>query len=171
DAAGKLADLKKQLNLKTIPQRIEAFDISNISGQGAVGSMVVFAGGEPLPDEYRRFKIKMVHKINDYAMLKEVVNRRYGRVIREQKKLPELILIDGGKGQLNVAGGVLAELGINNIPLIGLAKKFEHIFRPGESEPVILAKNSGGLHLVRHIRDEAHRFALGYHRYLRGKLR
>jgi excinuclease ABC subunit C len=170
DASSKLTDLQKQLKIQKTPQRIEAFDISNISGREAVGSMVVFIGGEPANDQYRRFKIKMVDKINDYAMIKEVVRRRYARLKKEKKKLPDLILVDGGKGQLNAAGEVLKELQINNIAIIGLAKKFEHIFTPGNNEPVILAKTSGALHLLQHIRDEAHRFALAYHHYLRGRL-
>ncbi|MDO9547505.1 MAG: helix-hairpin-helix domain-containing protein, partial [Candidatus Marinimicrobia bacterium] len=123
----------------------------------------------PLKSEYRRYRIKTVKGINDFAMMQEVVRRRYTRQIKEQKTLPDLIVIDGGKGQLAVAQVVLDELNLHQIPIIGLAKKLEEIFLPNQSEPIILARNSIALVLLQRIRDEAHRFAITYHRNLRGK--
>lgn len=171
DASSKLFNLQKQLNLRTVPRRIEAFDVSNISGEKAAGSVVVFIGGEPASEGYRRFKIKRVHQIDDCAMIQEVVRRRYSRLIKEKQPLPDLILIDGGRAQLNAGFETLEDLGISDIQIMGLAKKFEHIFVPWSNSAIILAKDSGALHLVQRIRDEAHRFAVAYHRYLRGKIR
>lgn len=164
-----LLDLKKTLGMKEIPFRIEAFDISNIGGKEAVGSMVVFENGEPKKDEYRRFKIKTVSKIDDVSMLKEVVKRRYKRLKFQEKRFPDLILIDGGRGQVNCSKKVLDGISLENIPLIGLAKKKEHIFLPNKIHPLILSQSSSILHLLQNIRDEAHRFAISYHRALRRK--
>jgi len=164
--------LQEALLLPRLPRRIECFDISNMQGQEAVGSMVVFEDGRPRKDGYRRFKIKTVQALpDDYACMKEVVRRRLRNALEGRKNflpLPDLILIDGGKGQLNVALDVLRELEVK-IPVAGLAKQFEHLFIPDMDDPVILPRDSVALHLVQRIRDEAHRFALSYHRNLRSK--
>ncbi len=163
-----LGELQKALGLRELPFRIEAFDISNISGTLATGSLVVFKGGEPDRNEYRKFRIKRIKGIDDYAMMAEVVGRRYRRLLRERKMLPDLILVDGGKGQLSATLRVLKKLKIK-IPVAALAKEYEHLFIPGRSVSIILAKNSSALYLLKRIRDEAHRFALAYHRKLRKK--
>ncbi|MCG8514002.1 MAG: excinuclease ABC subunit UvrC [Halanaerobiales bacterium] len=162
-------ELGEYLNLDRKPEQIEGFDISNIQGSDPVASMVVFKGGLPSKQDYRRFKIKTVEGPNDFAMMQEVVERHYRRIIQEKGKLPDLILIDGGKGQLSAAFEILSSLGLTELPIIGLAKKEEEIFLPGKSEPVIIPKNSPALHLLQRIRDEAHRFALSYHRKLRSR--
>jgi excinuclease ABC subunit C len=164
-----LIELGRLLNLPKQPNRIEAFDISNLGENLAVGSMVVFEGGEAAKSEYRRFRIKTVKGQNDFAMMQEVVSRRYKRVLDEGKILPDLILIDGGKGQLSSAYSALESLGLEETPIIGLAKQFEHIFVPQSSDPIILPKESLVLHLIQRLRDEAHRFANTYHRTLRDK--
>ncbi|HUW22801.1 MAG TPA: excinuclease ABC subunit UvrC [bacterium] len=171
-AAGKgeiLIELQKAIELENLPERIEAFDISDIYGDSAVGSMVVFSGGKPENKSYRKFKIKMVTGIDDVGMMKEVIHRRYTRLIKEKGLLPDLILVDGGKGQVNGAKGVLNELGLGTIPVVGLAKGEELIFLPQRSRPIRLPFSSPVLHLIQHIRDEAHRFAIRYHRLLRKK--
>ncbi|MBM3235881.1 excinuclease ABC subunit UvrC [Candidatus Poribacteria bacterium] len=164
-----LLELQEVLQLPRSLQRIEAFDISNIGSDFAVGSMVVFEKGEPAKSEYRRFRIRLVEGQDDFAMMREVVSRRYFRAVKENGVLPDLILIDGGKGQLNSAIDALKNLNLENLPTIGLAKQFEHIFVPGKSEPIILQKHNPALHLIQRVRDEAHRFALNYHRKLRSK--
>lgn len=161
-------DLKRKLNLKILPERIEAFDISNIQGKLSVGSLVVFEKGRPKKEDYRRFKVKRVNKIDDYAMLQEVVERRYKRLLSEGKKLPDLILIDGGKGQLIAVKKILNTLSLE-LPMISIAKKEEEIFKPEVYEPIILPPDSEALFLVQRIRDEAHRFAITYHRRIRSK--
>ncbi len=163
-----LGELQRTLGLKELPFRIEAFDISNISGILAAGSLVVFKGGEPEKNEYRRFRIKRSKKADDYAMMSEVIERRYRRLLKERKIMPDLILVDGGKGQLSAALKVLKRLKIK-LPVAALAKEYEHLFIPGKSLPIMLAKNSSALYLLKQIRDEAHRFALAYHRKLRKK--
>ena len=130
--------------------------------------MVVFTEGRPYKSHYRRFKIETVQQIDDYQMMREVVRRRYSGDLAGKLPFPDLILIDGGKGQLSAACEELAVLALT-IPAMGLAKRFEHIFLPGEKEPIVLLPTSPVLHLVKHIRDEAHRFAVTYHRVLRGK--
>lgn len=160
--------LQKELGLPRLPWRIEAFDISNISGQLAVGSMVTFIDGQPAKQEYRKFRIKSVSGIDDYAMLREVLHRRYSRLAGHPEKRPDLVLLDGGKGQLSQAVSELRKLD-ENIPLASIAKREEKIFLPGQSEPLVLDRRSPALQLVRHIRDEAHRFAVSYHRLLRRK--
>ena len=174
-AAGPLEQLQAALKLPRLPRRIEAFDISNIFGDFAVGSMVVFTDGKPHKAHYRRFKIQTVQGIDDYRMMREVIRRRYsgslappplGSGRASALPLPDLILVDGGKGQLAAACEELAALKLD-LPAIGLAKRFEHIFLPGETSPVVLLPTSPVLHLVQHIRDEAHRFAITYHRLLR----
>ena len=164
-----LVQLQTALNLSHIPRRIEAFDISNIQGKYAVGSLVCFLNASPLKSNYRRYRIKTVQGINDFAMMQEIVHRRYSRQIEEKKTLPDLIVIDGGKGQLSVAKTALNKLKIGNIPIIGLAKKLEEIFIPEQSDPIVLARNSISLVLLQRIRDEAHRFAITYHRNLRNR--
>ena len=159
--------LQKELSLPVPPRNIEAFDISNTMGKQAVGSMVSFYDGKPKKSEYRRFRIKLAEGPNDFAMMKEVVSRRYQRLIKEGKSLPDLILIDGGKGQLNAAIEVLDNLGVSGQSVAGLAKRFEEVFLPGMSEPQSIRKDSSGLKLLQKIRDESHRFAITYHKRLR----
>ncbi len=164
-----LQNLQNELGLKNLPRRIEAFDISNIRGKFAVGSMITFVNATSKNSEYRRFKIKTVTGSNDFAMIAEVVRRRYTRILKENQLLPDLILIDGGKGQLTAASEVMKELNLAEIPMIGLAKRLEEIFLPHQDEPVLLARNSVALQLLQRVRDEAHRFAITYHRKIRGK--
>ncbi|NOR84690.1 excinuclease ABC subunit UvrC [archaeon] len=163
-----LLQLQDKLGLSTMPKRIEAFDISTIQGTNSVGSMVVFIDGHPANREYRKFKIKTVKGQDDFSMMKEVIKRRYTRVLKEGLTKPDLILVDGGKGQLGVALEVLDELNLS-IPLCSLAKREEEIFLPEREHPVILDRESQGLYLMQRIRDEAHRFAVTYHRKLRSK--
>lgn len=168
-----LEELCKIFRVEKIPERIEAFDISNIFGAEAVGSMVIWERGNFKKDGYRHFRIKTVVGIDDFAMMKEVVERRYKRLLAEGEDLPELIIIDGGKGQLNAAIEALNELGIEDIYIIGLAKgrgeKGERVFVPDSPEAIELDMKSEATHLLQRIRDEAHRFAISYHRRLRGK--
>jgi len=161
--------LQRDLWLKVPPRRIEAFDISNISGQDAVASMVCFLDGNPKKSEYKKFKIKTVKEADDYAMMAEAVKRRYARILKEHKTLPELILVDGGKGQLSAVVKVLDNLGIKNQKIVSLAKRLEEVYIPGISEPQTIPKTSSGLKLLQRIRDEAHRFAIEYHRKVRKK--
>ncbi|MFA4956758.1 MAG: excinuclease ABC subunit UvrC [Candidatus Methanoperedens sp.] len=163
-----LADLKEVLSLPVLPSVIEAFDISNISGTDATGSLVTFENGLPDKKNYRHFKIKTVEGADDYAMMEEVVGRAYSRRKEEGQRMPDLILVDGGKGQLKAAMNAISRLGLD-LNIAALAKEFEYIFRPGRKIPVILLRDSKALKLLQRIRDEAHRFALGYHRKIRGK--
>jgi len=177
EATEALVELAEVLSLSAFPQRIEAFDISNTDGGEATGSMVVFENGRPRRDAYRRFKVHISGKPDDYAMMAEVLRRRFRRGLAEMNdptvtqgkfsELPDLVLIDGGKGQLGVGVSVLKGLNIEGIETIGLAKRHEEIFTPGESEPIVLPEKSDALLLLRRIRDEAHRFAITYHRKLR----
>ena len=162
-----LAELAKVLDLPAPPQRIEGFDISNISGTFKVASLVSFHNGRPDRANYRRFKIKSVEGQDDFASVAEVVRRRYARLLSEFKVQPDLILIDGGKGQLSAACAELEKLGLSHIPTIGLAKEFEEIYRPGEKEPLRLSHESGALKLLQRVRDESHRFANTYNAQLR----
>lgn len=157
-------ELQKNLNLKNPPRRIEGFDISNIQGKDAVASMVCFVDGRPKKSEYRIFKIRSKATPDDFMMMHEVVSRRYKRCLAENIPLPDLILIDGGKGQLSSALQALQELGIQNQPIIGLAKRLEEVFLPGSSDPMNIPKRSAGLKLLQQVRDEAHRFAIGHFR-------
>lgn len=169
EVRGAMFDLKKYLNLPKIPRHIEAFDISNISGKLSVGSMVVFIDAMPKKSKYRKYKIQ-IEGPDDYAMMKDVIRRRYSKILPEENdKKPDLILVDGGKGQLNAALEILKSLNLSHIPIIGLAKEFEHIFVPEKKNPIILPRNSEALHLLQRIRDEAHRFAVTYHKQLRSK--
>lgn len=163
-----LKQLRGLLHLKSIPQRIEAFDISNIGASAAVGSMVSFFRGIPDKNNYRRFKIKTVSGINDFAMLSEVVRRRYKRLLSEKSFLPDLIIIDGGKGQLSVAKKELDDLGLD-IAIISIAKKNEYIFTPRKKDPIVLSRQSKVLKFIQRIRDEVHCFAISYHRLRRKK--
>jgi excinuclease ABC subunit C len=162
-------DLRGALRLKRFPELIEGFDISNIGGELAVASMVCFRNGCPERKSYRRFKIKDVKGIDDFAMMSEVLTRHYGRKIKEKLSMPDLIMVDGGKGQLSSAVSALSAINCPGIPVIGLAKKKEEIFLPGRSEPVVLERQRKALKLLQSIRDEAHRFAISYHRELRRK--
>jgi len=174
-----LIEMVDGLMLNGFPQRIEAFDVSNTQGEEATGSMVVFEDGRPRRDAYRRFKVHLSGKPDDYAMMKEIVHRRFRRGLAELSnptiargkfsELPDLLLIDGGKGQLKVAVDVLTELNIEGIDVIGLAKRHEEVFKPGHSQSIQLPLDSEALLLLRRIRDEAHRFAISYHRRLRSK--
>jgi excinuclease ABC subunit C len=189
-----LQELQDELNLPSTPSRIECYDISNIQGTSSVGSMVVFVDGHPRPQEYRRFRIKSVVGANDFASMAEVLRRRFRRA-RERllaetgasapevetnghtrlradesfASLPDLVIIDGGKGQLAAAVDVMREMGVKEIPAVGLAKQHEEIYVQDVSEPVILPRTSQALYLIQRIRDEAHRFAITYHRGVRSK--
>ena len=161
-----LEEIKRELNLPRLPSRIEGYDISDIQGMAAVGSMVVFDRGKPRPAHYRRFKIKTVSATNDYAMLQEVLRRRFKRASAAADTWairPDLVLIDGGRGQLNAARAVMQEIGAGSVPVASLAKENEEIFIPQKAKPIILPRSSPGLKLLQRLRDEAHRFALGYH--------
>lgn len=167
--SGEIDELRRILGIDKELGVIEAFDVSNIMGQEAVGSMVYFYKGRPRKNEYRKFKISTVSGVDDYAMMREIVNRRYSRLLEEGKALPDLILIDGGRGHLAAALGELEKLNLFGIPAIGLAKEFEHIYTKDRKDPIILPKESKALHLLERIRDEAHRFAITYHRKLLSK--
>ena len=177
-----LAALAEALDLESPPKRIECYDISNIQGDSAVGSMVVFEDGRPRNDHYRHFRIKYVPGPNDFAMLQEVLRRRLERLESAQRReeadvvgdrsftsRPDLILIDGGKGQLSAALEVMETAGYADIPTFALAKEREEIFAPGRAEPIVQERNSPGMFLVQRIRDEAHRFAITHHRKVRAR--
>jgi len=195
-----LRQLQDELNLPTLPERIECYDISNIQGTSSVGSMVVFEGGNPKRSEYRRFRIKGVTGSNDFAMMQEVLKRRFWRFRRQSEEeganeaapaegasagpggaeetveydesfgsLPDLLIVDGGKGQVSAAHDAMRNMGVGNIPLAGLAKRFEELYVKDVSEPIVLDRTSQALYLVQRIRDEAHRFAITYHRDVRKK--
>jgi excinuclease ABC subunit C len=190
-----LEELTEELDLPQLPRRIECYDISNIQGTSAVGSMVVFVDGHPRPAEYRRFRIKTVEGANDFAMLAEVLRRRFKRASTVEPveapapsgdggqapaaaqpssgegwaALPDLVIVDGGKGQLSAAHDVMRDLAVGHVPLAGLAKRYEELFLVDEAEPVVLPRTSQALYLVQRVRDEAHRFAITYHRKVREK--
>ena len=163
--------LMQKLNLKNYPKRMECFDISNISGVDKVGSMVVFIDGEPDFDSYRRFKIKTFEGADDYRAHQEMMQRRLDRLKSDPDKFPkpELIIVDGGKGQLSAVKEILDANGIADIDLIALAERVEEIFLLDNSHPVVLERRDYCLKMLQRIRDEAHRFAITYHRALRGK--
>lgn len=169
--AAVLEELRKALGMKVLPEHMECFDNSNIQGTNPVAACVVFRNGEPSKKDYRRFKIKTVVGADDYATMKEVVNRRYSRMLEENPDdLPQLIVIDGGKGQLNFAWQALCELGIQDrFTVVGLAERMEEVIRPGDPYPLFLDRNSQALKVLQHIRDEAHRFGITFHRNLRSK--
>lgn len=188
-----LEELKHALGLTGTPYRIECYDISNTGGAESVGSMVVFEGGRPYKPAYRKFKIKGVAGPDDFASMAEVIGRRFRRGLEERERLdaldegwgrfpveavhdnarfasfPDLVIVDGGKGQLGAAREAMRELGVADIPAYGLAKEFEHLFTENLPDPIILPRRSKALRLLQQIRDEAHRFAITYHRNLRGK--
>ena len=188
-----MRELQDALNLPRLPRRIECYDISNIHGTDAVGSMVVCQEGKPRPAHYRRFRIRTVGDIDDYAMMREVLRRRFGKLAQQGQQalklraldgdqpaegrgetwglIPDLVLIDGGKGHLTAAHGVFLELGISTdaVPLASLAKEQEELFTPEVAEPIVLPRSSQGLFLVQRVRDEAHRFAITYHQKLRSQ--
>jgi excinuclease ABC subunit C len=192
-----LGELAAALGLAKPPERIECYDMSNIQGTSAVGSMVVFIDGRPEPKEYRRFRIRSGDTPDDFRMMAEVLRRRFSRVAKLRSEtgalsleavgadevpeevgdrpretgwaVPDLVIVDGGKGQLSAAVGVMDELGITDVPLTGLAKRFEELHLPGQAAPVVLPRRSQALYLVQRLRDEAHRFAITYHRDVRGK--
>jgi len=157
-------ELQKALHLDSAPRIIEGFDISNIQGINAVASLVYFENGKPKKNEYRHFNIKAEDTPDDFEMMREVVTRRYKRLLQENKNLPDLILVDGGKGQLSSALTALEDLGIHNQPIIGLAKRLEEIYLPGQSDPINIPKRNTGLRLLQQIRDETHRFAISHYR-------
>lgn len=167
--AGEVEELGAILGLSAPPESIEAFDISDIMGSSAVGSMVSFYKGRPKKNAYRKFRIKGVTGMDDYAMMREVVSRHYDRLTREKLPLPDLIVIDGGKGHLSVVVDELERMGLSEIPAVGIAKEFEHIYKKDKVSPIVLPKESKALHLLKRIRDEAHRFAIIYHKNLLSK--
>ena len=183
-----MTELQEELSLPALPRRIECYDISNIQGSNPVGSMVTFEDGAPKPSHYRRFKIKRVTGIDDYSMMQELLRRRFRRLAESRVKesvdgslfevekkeqswgeVPDLVIIDGGKGHLSAALEVFLELGIDYVPLSSLAKENEWIYVPQTPEPIVLARNSQALHMVQRVRDEAHRFAITFHRKLRSR--
>jgi excinuclease ABC subunit C len=178
-----VAELQEELSLPKLPQRMECYDISHVQGTNLVGSMVVFQDGKPRPGHYRRFKIKSVEGVDDYASMQEMLRRRFKRLANARARsqaegkdagdswgiVPDLVIIDGGKGHLSAALEVFLELGLDDIPLASLAKENEWLFVPHTPEPIILPRNSQALYLVQRLRDEAHRFAITYHRSLRSK--
>ncbi len=161
--------LQRDLRLARPPLRIEAFDISNIHGTDATASLVTFVNGQPYKGDYRRFKIRTKSTPDDFAMMAEAIDRRYSRQLKEKRPLPDLILVDGGKGQLSAATEILTKLNLQDQPIIALAKRLDEVFVPGAIEAQNIPRTSSGLRLLQHIRDEAHRFAISYHRKLRGK--
>jgi excinuclease ABC subunit C len=164
-----LRALQHSLELPALPRRIECYDVSNIQGAEPVGSMVTFRGGTPWKNGYRRFKIKTVEGQDDFAMLEEVLRRRFGHVLEGKDPAPDLVVVDGGRGQLNRARTALRELGFTSLPAVGLAKRREEVHLPGSPEPLLLPRTDPGLRLLQRIRDEAYRFAIEYHRKLRGR--
>ena len=182
-------DLQEELSLPMPVRRMECYDISHIQGSNTVASMVVFEDGRPKPSHYRRFRIKTVEGVDDFESMREVIRRRFKRLAASRATeanrphngdtrkdggeswgvVPDLVLIDGGKGQLSAALEVFLELGIDDVPLASLAKENEELFVPHTPEPIVLPRNSQALYLVQRIRDEAHRFAITYHRNLRSK--
>jgi excinuclease ABC subunit C len=164
-----LSALQRDLRLKKLPRLIECFDNSNLQGTDAVASMVVFVDGKPKKSLYRRFIIKTVEGPDDFASMKEIINRRYTRVKEEKLPVPDLVMVDGGKGQLSSAIESLDSLGIKNYEIVGLAKRLEEVFLRGESEAQSISKTSSSLKLLQHVRDEAHRFAITFHRERRSK--
>ena len=174
---GAMIALCEILGIDEDASRMECYDISNTQGRDSVGSMVVFVDGKPCKKEYRRFNIKTVEGPNDYESMCEIIARRFNRAIEEQSEgidgkfsdLPDLIVVDGGKGQVNAVYEVLLRLGMSAIPLIGIAEKNEEIFLPNTSEPIIIDRRNDALKVVQAIRDEAHRFAITFHRSKRTK--
>lgn len=161
--------LAQRLGMKNLPRKIICFDISNILGTLAVASMVTFTDGKPDRQAYKRFRIKTVMQSDDFAMMREAVSRHFGRLLAEKRPLPDLLMVDGGKGQLSSAIDALVSVNAPPLPLISLAERNEEIFIPGRSEPLVLDRHDHALRLLQSVRDEAHRFAITYHRQLREK--
>ncbi len=164
-----LSALQRDLRLSVLPRKIECFDISNLQGSDTVASMVVFEDGKPKKSLYRKFIIKEVEGPDDFSSMREVIRRRYSKLLEENLPLPELIMVDGGKGQLSSAVEILDNLGFKKYNIIGLAKRLEEVFFPEHSEPESIPKTSSGLKLLQQVRDEAHRFAITFHRSRRSK--
>lgn len=165
-----LEEMQDALQLRDLPVHIECFDNSNFQGSYPVAAMVVFKDGKPANKEYRHYHIKTVEGINDFASMSEVVYRRYKRLMDENKPLPQLVIIDGGKGQLGAALESIEKLGLTGrLAIVGLAKREESIFFPGDSDPVQLPFDSPAHLLIRHVRDEVHRFGITFHRQIRSK--
>jgi len=162
--------LQKDLGLKELPLHIECFDNSNIQGSFPVASCVVFKNAKPSKKEYRHFNIKTVEGPNDFASMEEILTRRYTRLMNEETSLPQLVIVDGGKGQLSSACAALQRIGVfDKVSIIGIAKRLEEIYFPGDSTPIYLDKNSESLRLIQQLRDEAHRFGITFHRQKRSK--
>ena len=161
--------LAERLNLTTLPRKIIGFDISNILGTFAVASLISFSDGKPDRDNYKRFKIKTVHQSNDFAMMEEVITRHFSRLLKENKPMPDLLMVDGGKGQLSSALKVLNKLNCYTFPVIGLAEKNEEIYLPNQDKALVLDRHDPALKMLQALRDETHRFAITYHRNLRQK--
>ena len=166
---GELDELQHVMGMKDMPIHIECFDVSNISGQDAVGSMVKFVGGKPKKTGYKKFKIKTKNSPDDYTMMREVVRRRYTRLVKEKKKLPDMILIDGGIGHLFSVKDELNKLGLRDMAVAAIAKEYNHLYVYPNKTPIRLSPGSRVLNLIQRIRDEAHRFAIFYHRNIRSK--
>jgi len=165
-----LSTLQKDLGIKELPVHIECFDNSNIMGTNPVSSCVVFKNAKPSKKDYRHYNVKTVEGPNDFASMEEVVYRRYKRLLDEKQSLPQLILIDGGKGQLSAAVNSLKKLGLyGKITIVGIAKRLEELYFPGESIPLHINKKSESLKLIQHARNESHRFAINFHRLKRSK--
>jgi excinuclease ABC subunit C len=164
-----LEELQRVLGLSELPNRIEGYDISNTQGAEQVGSMVVWENGGMKKDDYKRFRIRTVDGADDFASLREVLTRRFARALEEGTVLPDLVLIDGGRGQLNVGVRVLQELGLDYLPVVALAKQEEEVYRPDSLHPLVLDPTSPALHTLQRVRDEAHRFAITYHKKLRSR--
>jgi excinuclease ABC subunit C len=164
-----LAGLRKILGLPQRPRTIEGIDIAHLGGGETVASLVTFIDGLPFKPGYRRYKIKSVHGVDDFASIREVVARRFRRLAREEEIFPDILLIDGGKGQLNAAQEAFRVLGLEPPALIALAKREEEVYRPGDAEPLRLGRHGAALRLLQYVRDEAHRFAQHYHHILRRK--
>ncbi|MGD2217283.1 MAG: helix-hairpin-helix domain-containing protein, partial [Gemmatimonadales bacterium] len=164
-----LYSLQRELNLERVPRSIIGFDISNIQGSEPVGAAVWFENGEPFKNEYRQFKVESVEGVDDYAAMQEVVGRYFTRRVEEQRRLPDLVLVDGGVGQLSAAAQALERAGVPDLPLTSLAKREELIFTLDHSEPLRLSRREPGLRLLQQVRDEAHRFGLQYHRKRRSR--
>jgi excinuclease ABC subunit C len=163
-----MAAMQRELHLDRQPRHIECFDNSNLQGTNPVASCVVFRDGKPSRKEYRHFNIKTVEGPDDFASMREILHRRYSRLLSEGAELPDLIIVDGGKGQLSSAYAVLKELGIDGkVPIVGLAKRLEEVFYPGDPMPYYLSRTGEPLKVVCHIRDEAHRFGITFHRQKR----
>ena len=163
--------IQEKLSLKKFPYTVECFDISHIQGTNTVASMVRFYNGMPQKSEYKKFKIKSLEngKPDDFQSMREVITRRYSRLLKEGKEFPDLIIIDGGKGQLSSVMQIVEEFGIADIDFVSFAKREEEVFLPNQSKSILLPRESNALYLIQRIRDEAHRFAITYHRDLRSK--